>query len=225
METDMAKTSDKQETDTSFKADPLENEATETPITVGNPIDAASLAIDQSHLEEFASVEEKSDDVRYEKPPKGVFFTVRAETTKQWKDRAFYYTLQIEGRDPYLVAPHIAKLKNDEDVIRPVLIVRYVTMAGEEGLWPLKLDPPDGKSNSWNKSAQKVLELAESSWVRIITGKGHYKYAVSPRTFTQVPPRFSNRSYDELISIVFKDTTILSLEHEIWDALQNGSEK
>jgi hypothetical protein len=226
METDMAKTDpDKEETDRSFKVDPVENEATATPINVGNPMDAASLAIDQSHLEEFASVEEKSDHVRCDKPPKGIYFTVRAEKTKQWKDRGFYYMLQIEGRDPYLVAPHIAKLKKDEDVIRPILIVRYVTMAGEEGLWPLKLDQPDGKTNNWNKSAQKVLELAESKWVRLISGKGHYNYMVSRRTFEQTPPRFSDRSFDDLISIVFKDTTIFNLEHEIWDALENGSDR
>ena len=50
------------------------------PVTVGNPMAAASLAIDQSHLEEFASAEERSSVVECKRPPKGVFFTVRAET-------------------------------------------------------------------------------------------------------------------------------------------------
>jgi hypothetical protein len=171
-------------------------------------------------------VEEKSPTVECRRPPKGIFFTVRAETTEQWKDRKFYYMLQIEGCDPYLVVPHIAKQKKDEDVIRPVLIVRYVTMAGEEGLWPLKLDQQDGKSNSWNKSARNILGLAESGkWVRIVSAKKHYRYAVSPRTFKEVPPRFSDRSFDELISIAFTDQIISSPEHEIWDALESGSDK
>ena len=135
--------------------------ATRLPISVGNPMAADLLAIDQSHMEEFASAEEKSSDVRIGKPPKGHYFTVRAEPVKPWKDRAFYFLLEIEGRDPYIVAPAIAKLKADEDVIRPVLIVRYVTMAGEEGLWALKLDQPDAKSNPCNKSALGVLEEAE----------------------------------------------------------------
>ena len=52
------------------------------PITVGNPAAAASLAIDQSHMEEFASAEERSSVVVCGKPPKGVFFTVRPETDK-----------------------------------------------------------------------------------------------------------------------------------------------
>ena len=119
------------------------------PITVGNPVAAASLSIDQSHLEEYTSAEEQSSIVECKRPPKGVYFTVRAETPGEpWKNRAFYFLLELEGRYPYIVAPAIAKVKEDEDVIRPVLLVRYVTMAGQEGLWPLKLNRPDAKSNA-----------------------------------------------------------------------------
>jgi hypothetical protein len=197
------------------------------PITVGNPAAAPSLAIDQSHMEEFASAEEKSSDIRFGKPPKGHYFTVRAETTKLWKDRAFYFLLEIEGRDPLIVAPDIAKQKisEGEDVIRPILIVRYVTMAGEEGLWPLKLDKPDTKSNRFNKSALKVLEEAEKGWVRLVSAKGHYRWQPSKKTLEQMPPKFSNRSYQELIDFEFKDRVVRNLDHEIWDVLDQGSDK
>jgi hypothetical protein len=142
------------------------------PVTVGNPDAADDLAIDQAHLEEYANPGTESGVVECERPTKGHFFTVRPETGKPYKDRAFYFLLQMEGRDPYLVAPKIADQKKEEDTIRPVLIVRYVTMAGEEGLWPLKLNPPDGKSNNWNTSALNILELAESrKWVRIVRPK------------------------------------------------------
>ena len=92
-----------QETKPASKTDPVEQETKAEPITVGNPKAAASLAIDQSHMEEFASMEEKSSIVECSRPPKGIFFTVRSETTKPWGDRGFYFLLQIEGRDPYLV--------------------------------------------------------------------------------------------------------------------------
>jgi hypothetical protein len=196
-----------------------------TPITVGNPAAVASLAIDQSHLEEFVNAEQYSSIVRCRRPPKGIFFTVRPEPTKPWKNRAFYFLLEMEGRDPYLVAPEVANQKADEDVIRPVLIVRYVTMSGEEGLWPLKLDQPDTKSNPWNKSALNILELAQSGWVRIASAKTHYRHQVSNRTFDECPPKFSDRTFFELIDTAFKDRTILGLDHEIWIALDNGSIK
>jgi hypothetical protein len=196
------------------------------PITVGNPVAAASLAIDQSHMEEFASAEERSSVVVFGKPPKGIFFTVRPETTKPWRDRAFYFLLEIEGRDPYVVAPAIANAKKEEDVIRPVLIVRYVTMAGDEGLWPLKIDPPDGKSNRWNTSALNILEEASSGkWVRLVSAKGHYRHQVSKKTFEQVPPRFTDRLYQDLIQICFKDRIITTTEHEVWEVLEHGSTK
>ena len=200
---------------------------TEPPISVGNPLSAADLAIDQSHMEEFATADEGPAEVTCAKPPKGVFFTVRAETSKPWQDRGFFFLLEMKDRDPYVVAPAIAKLKKEEDVIRPVLIVRYVTMAGEEGLWALKLDPPEGRSNQWNRSAMTVLKVAdEGRWVRLISAKGRYGHNVSRKTFELTPPRFSSRTFQELINSAFREEQIItSLNHEVWDALENGSEK
>src|SRR5215469_4941078 len=56
----------------------------------------------------------------------------------------------------------MAKKHSEEDVIRPILLVRYVTMSGEEALWPIKLTPPDSKANSWNTSALNIVEIAAS---------------------------------------------------------------
>jgi hypothetical protein len=196
------------------------------PVTVGPPDEADDLAIDQAHLEEYANSGSESVVVECEKPTKGHFFTVRPETGKPYKDRAFYFLLQMEGRDPYLVAPKIAEQKKEEDTIRPVLIVRYVTMAGEEGLWPLKLNPPDGKSNNWKTSALNILELAESGkWVRIASSKKHYRPQVSKKTFKEVPPKFTDRTFKDLIDIAFKDRIVKTLDHEIWDVLEDGSDK
>jgi hypothetical protein len=202
---------------------------TELPINVGNPRKAADLAIDQSHMDDFAMAEEGPSEVTCAKPPKGTYFTVKPEAGKPWQDRRFYFMLEVPGRDPFLVAPAIAQRKKEEgeDTIRPVLIARYVTMAGDEGLWALKLDPPDGKSNQWNRSAMTVLKVAdESKWVRLLTGKGQYNHNVSPRTFEQTPPRFTSRSFDELINSAFPDDQIvLDGDHEIWNVLSSGSDK
>jgi hypothetical protein len=199
-----------------------------TPITVGNPRTVKSLIIDQSHLEEFVNLEEQSDEVRCQKPPKGIFFTVLSEKSEDpsgWENRAFVFLLEIEGRDPYLVAPEVARQRADEDVIRPILLVRFVTMSGEEGLWPLKLDQPDAKSNSWNKSALNILKEAESGkWVRIVSAKKFYRKQVSKKTFDECPPKFSKRPFPELIGSAFdKDHQVFDIDHEVWDILDNGS--
>ncbi len=196
------------------------------PITVGNPLTAADLAIDQSHMEEFTTDDDGPPDVTCAKPPKGTFFTVRAETGKPWQDRRFYFLLELRDRDPYIVAPKIAQLKKEEDVIRPVLLVRYVTMTGEEGLWACKLDSPDRKANAWNKSVMTVLKVAEEGkWVRLMSAKGRYHHTVSKKTYEQTPPRYSDRTFDELVNLVFEDRMVVGLDHEIWDLLDNGSDK
>jgi hypothetical protein len=128
------------------------------PITVGNPADAASMAIDQRHMEEWINPEMQAGVVECRRPPKGLYFTVMAETGGEpWKNRGFYFLLEVEGRDPHLVVPAIADTKREEDTIRPVLIVRTVLMNGTEGLWALKLNPPEGRANRWNTSGLNVL--------------------------------------------------------------------
>jgi hypothetical protein len=199
------------------------------PLTVGNPASAAAFIIDQSHMEDFADPEAKSSVVECRRPPRGIFFTALPEEKgKPMVNRAYVFLLEIPGRDSYLVAPEIAKEKSDEDVIRPVLLARYVTMAGEEALWPLKLTPPDAKTNNWNLSALNILDLASSgTWVRIVSHQkqGHYRYQVSKKTFEEVPPRFTNRPFIELMDSHFKDRKVLTGDHEIWEVLANGSTK
>ncbi len=196
-------------------------------LSVGNPAAAASFVIDQSHMEDFANPEEKSSIVEIQRPPKGQFFTVQPEPEKPWRNRAFYFLMELEGRDPLIVAPDVAKAKQDEeDTIRPVLLVRYVTMTGEEALWPVKLDRPDGRSNAWNVSALNILEIAsDGKWVRIVSLKKHYRHQVSKKTLEEVPPRFTDRPFQELVNIAFKDRMVADLEHPIWEELENGRVK
>jgi hypothetical protein len=210
------------------EVDPAAAMAKIAPITVGNPLDITGLAIDQAHLEELADPDAKSSVVECRRPPKGLYFAVRPELRKPWQDRGLYWILEIEGRDPYLIAPAIAEAKRDEeDTIRPLLLVRYVLMSGEEGIWPVKLNPPDGKSNAWNTSALNILKLAEENWVRIINQGKHYRHQLSKKTREEVPPQFSDRSFNnDLVKAAFQeDHIVLSLDHEIWDVLANGSKK
>ena len=208
------------------------------PIAVGNPAKAESLAIDQSQLDEyFGDGEAESSVAGYGRPPKGMFFTVMPETTPQWQNRGFYWILEIPNRDPYFVIPAVAKKKAGEDVLRPVLLVRYVTMAGDEGLWPIKLNPPDGRANMWNSSARDIMEIAANGvpatgdkparpgplWVRLVSGNGHYDHIISSITMEETPPQFSDRTFVELVSAVSEGRIVDSLDHEVWLVLSRGT--
>ena len=71
-----------------------------------------------------------------------------------------------------------------------------------------------------------VLKVAEEGrWVRLMSAKGHYRHTVSKKTYEQTPPRYSDRTFHELVNIAFGDRIIVDLDHEIWDSLDNGSDK
>jgi hypothetical protein len=195
------------------------------PVAVGDPDNIDEFAIPQDHLEEFANPGTESAVVECRRPPRGIFFTVKPE------DRGYFWILEIEGRDPFIVAPAIAKAKieeGEEDVLRPTLLVRFITMDGSEGLWPLRLNPSDGRANTWNTSALNILELASGGkWVRIVSSKKQksYRYQQSKKTFEECPPKFSKRTFKELRDSAFQDRIIDTLDHPIWTDLKEGTDK
>ena len=212
------------------------------PITVGKPSSIASFIIDQSHMEEFTKTEEeKSSAVKCERPPKGTFFTVpKEEKDEEGKvitpNSRLVFLLELPGRETYLLTPAIANKHSDEDVIRPALLVRYVSMLAEEGLWPVKLDPADQKPNSWNVSAKGIVKEAIGAWVRLISKlkNGQYRYlkssikveAVPGETAEVVKPKFSNRSIYDLVEAAYdKDHRVDDDDHEVRTILAEGKAK
>ena len=201
------------------------------PITVGNPnpTSIASFVIDQSHMEEFTKTEEeKSSVVEVKRPPRGTFFTIPKEE-KDKPNSLFVFLLELPGRDTYIVTPATANKHSDEDVIRPVLLVRYVTMLGEEALWPVKLDPPDAaKPNKWNTSAKNILKDAIGAWVRLISKQkeGQYRHQISRISIEEEKPKFSNRSIYDLVDAAYdKDHRVYDDKHEVWTILAEGKAK
>jgi hypothetical protein len=185
-------------------------------------------------MEEFTKTEEeKSSAVKCERPPKGTFFTVpKEEKDEEGKvitpNSRLVFLLELPGRETYLLTPAIANKHSDEDVIRPALLVRYVSMLAEEGLWPVKLDPADQKPNSWNVSARNIVKAAIGAWVRIISKQknGQYRHSVSPKSIEQEKPKFSNRSIDDLIDAAYDENhRVHDDNHEVWTILAEGKAK
>jgi len=71
-----------------------------------------------------------------------------------------------------------------------------------------------------------VLRIAEGgNWVRIIS-KGEYRYNVSKKTMEETPPKFSERTFQQLVNDAFPlERVITTFDHPIWDELANGSTK
>jgi hypothetical protein len=180
-------------------------------------------------MEEFTQAgEEKSSVVEAKRPPKGTYFTVPKEEEGK-PNSVLVFQMELPGRATYVLTPDVAKKHSDEDVIRPVLHVRYVTMLGEEGLWPLKLDPPDAaKPNKWNASAKNIVKAATGAWVRLISKQkeGQYRHSISPISIEKEKPKFSNRSITDLLDAAYdQDCRVHDDNHEVWTILEQGKAK
>jgi hypothetical protein len=53
----------------------------------------------------------------------------------------------------------------------------------------------------------------------------HYRYQISKKKLDETPPKFSARTFKELVGLCFKGRIISSHDHEIWDILKDGSIK
>ena len=112
-----------------------------------NPAAAADLAIPQSHLEEYAIWWRRTPSWNA-RDRQGALLHRAAGDGQALERPRLLFDRKWKDAIPTSSIPKSQNKSRRRDTIRPILIVRYVTMAGEEGLWPVKLDPPDGQVNS-----------------------------------------------------------------------------
>ena len=70
----------------------------------------------------------------------------------------FIFLLELEGRDPYIVAPAIAKAKEEEDVIRPDRIGPHHVKG-----WNCILDPG---CSTWTRASATPLSETSNAVLR-----------------------------------------------------------
>lgn len=96
-----------------------------------------------------------------------------------------------------------------------VKLLTYQTRHGGIALWPLKLAEDGARENTWNISARKAAELAETKWVRMQANMSAGSYDVV--TSTHIPdPTWPDTSFQELIRIAFGDGKLIdSTDHPV----------
>jgi len=73
-----------------------------------------------------------------------------------------------------------------------------------------------------------MKEAASGKWVRIISKQknGQYRFIPSPKSFEKEPPKFSDRTIDEMVAAAYdKDHRVIDNDHEVWTVLAEGSAK
>ena len=109
--------------------------------------------------------------VKCGKPSKATYFRSHPELFTS----AFTLYEHEDGmrKQLYLISPAVTEL---EGVAKRILFQTVITRQGVVGLWPLKLTPPDGSTNSWNESALAARDESLKTWIRMWSDSANAQY-------------------------------------------------
>jgi len=174
-----------------------------------NGIDLNSIRL-SSNFEESAGVQKLLLTVPVRKPWCTEFF--RVHPSPDYRIGVGVIELK-EERETYLVAGDIAAQLPSEVV--PKTIYTCVSRQGVVFLWPVRLPGPDGRLDTWNASASHIAELATRHWLRMLANRRLGAYDVHQATSIPTEPTWPSKSFEELLSIAFRDRYITSDDHAV----------
>ncbi len=126
------------------------------------------------------------------------------------------YVLELkEDQEMYLVSRDLWDELSSEATVSPRLLITTVNRAGIATLWPIRLPGPDGKLDSWSRSAMEAADIARTRWVRVSASMSLGAYEVSVATASLVEPVWPDLSLGQILAIAFRDKVIDSLDHPV----------
>lgn len=189
------------------------------PVAPPNPFDPASLHLG-SDFTEGLGVRKVISTVPCRRPGKSEWFMVRAGAEWQLQTAV----LEVESgvdRATYLVSRNLWTDLNGE--ISPALVLTCTNRAGDLFLWRIKLPGSDGRSNTWTESALRIAQAAERTWCRMVAdlSNGHYTHFEPAAELP--PPRWPDLSFQQILTIAFRDRFIDSADHAVLRQLRGAS--
>jgi hypothetical protein len=137
------------------------------------------------------------------------------------------YSLEValldlrDDREVYVVDPVIVAEVTQE--IRAKLLVTAINRQGVVFLWPINLPRPDGRVDSWSRSALAAAEAARTRWVRVVADMGLGAYEVFEAQAKLDEPNWPDLPFPRLLEIAFRDRVIRDTDHPVLRRLR-GSE-
>jgi hypothetical protein len=116
-----------------------------------------------------------------------------------------------EDRETYLVDPALWTELPGEIV--PKVLFTTVNRQGVLSLWTIRLPGSDGRLDAWNQSALEAARMAMKTWVRVAANMSLGGYEVWEATGDIPEPDWPELSFQEILSIAFKDKFIRDLNH------------
>ena len=119
-----------------------------------------------------------------------------------------------EVAEVFLVSQHLWPDLAGESTFTSKMLYLAINRQNVLFFWPVRLPGPDGRVDTWSKSALEAAQMATKTWVRVTPDQslGAYNVYYSDHAIEPVWPNFTMR---ELLRIAFKDRYIDTLDHPI----------
>jgi hypothetical protein len=176
--------------------------------------DFNKLRLSQNYSE-LAEVRKAIITVPVRKPNRQEFIRVRSG--EEWRFETAVLELK-EERETYLVESHLwSELLGD---IIPKVLFTTINRQNVLSLWPIRLPGEDGRLDQWNRSALAAAKIAETHWIRLAANMSLGAYEVHKALGEHPEPEWPEISFDEILTVAFKDKFIRSIEHPIIQKLR-----
>jgi len=175
-----------------------------------NNFDLTRLRLGQDFAEKVG-VKKMLLTVPVRKPDRQSF--VRVHPDPAWRLDTATLILKDEQRETYLVDPSLWSELPGEVV--PTALFTAMTRQGVVILWPVRLPGPDGRLDSWSRSALDAAEMAKGQWVRVAANMSLGGYDVFVATGEFPDPEWPDVTFQKLLEIAFRDRFIRTLDHPV----------
>jgi hypothetical protein len=175
-----------------------------------NPFNPSSLRMDQSFTD-IVEVKKLLTTVPVRKPHKQEFVRVRPDPLYRLTPAAIIEVK--EDREIYLVTPKMTPVLVGE--YSPVTLFTTINRRGTLFLWPVKLPPPDGRTNEWHKSAALGAERAMTEWVKVTANMSLGAYEIFKAAGDLPDPVWPDYSFQEILKIAFRDRLVDRPDHPL----------
>lgn len=181
------------------------------PDTAPDPFDPENLRLSQDFATDIG-VKKVLRLVPVRKPSNGIFVWVHPD--EGYRIQTGVLELR-EEREIYLVQRELWQHLGTEATFSPRMLFTTISRQGVLTLWPVRLPGPDGRIDSWNRSALDAAKLAMTRWVRITANMALGGYDVYEATGELPEPEWPDITFGEILKIAFKDHFIDSFDHPV----------
>jgi hypothetical protein len=174
-----------------------------------NEIDFEEVRFSQD-FEGMIGIKKEISIVPVRKPGRQDWFQVNPD--EKWHSQFALIEIK-EDRETYLVTKEVYPELVGEYI--PKYIFTCQTRQGVTFFWPVKMPGPDGRLDSWNQSALRIVNEYVGRWIRVVSNMGVGGYDVYTTEAEFPPPVWPSEGFHSLLKKAFRDKIVDRLDHPI----------